>query len=83
MLRSVAILTRIIHGSFYCNCEYGNQNLDVVVTLRAKIMRRALDLASAGTTHLAVVSLWPGGGLAPRDLNYCWGLAPFFLAVPV
>ena len=48
---------------------------DGVVTLRAKIMRRALDLASAGTTHLAVASS-RAGGLVPYDLNILLQVRP-------
>jgi hypothetical protein len=48
-------------------------------------MQRALDLASAVTTHLDAVGTASRQAGSPFSLStYCWGLAPFFLApVPV
>ena len=55
------------------------------IFLRATIMQRALDLASAVATHLDAVGPASRQAGSPLSrLTSCWGQAPFFLApVPV
>ena len=60
-------LARIIHEGFYCNRRYQKSELIAVFFLRARIIQRALDLASAVATHLTA------GGLAAQSVNMLLG----------
>jgi hypothetical protein len=55
-------LARIIHEDFYCNRRNEIRTF-AVFFLRARIIQRALDLASAVATHL------DAGGLAAQSVN--------------
>ena len=60
-------LARIIHEGFYCNRRYQKSELIAVFFLRARIIQRALDLASAVATHLEA------GGFAAQSVNILLG----------
>ncbi len=53
----------MIHEGFYCNRRVRKSELIAVFFLRARIIQRALDLASAVATHLTA------GGLAAQSVN--------------
>src|SRR5262245_1174642 len=63
-------LARIIHERFCCNRgRWKSESIIVEIFLRPTSMYRALDLASAVTTHLDAVSGVQAGGLAARSVN--------------